>query len=206
MSTAVASAVRTSTQEPVQLQRAARVLIGWMRPADARASIAGPGVTPTGEHEQTVATAIAAVSARAAGLDQAGVVTPATEELTVHLELLRQNTASLPFFAEGWTVAIADLSRICAVQPHVATDDAAQRAADIDPGDLLSIAAVTLPIGSGTPVQGAYNSDKKAWVFSSANPNLRIIGEAQGEAPGARIFGFAVGAPSSFMQVASYNR
>jgi hypothetical protein len=64
---------------------------------------------------------------------------------------------------------------------------------------------VTLPIDSGTPIRAAFNGDKKAWVFSSANPNLRILGEAQGEAPNAKIFGFVVGAPSSFLQVASYN-
>jgi hypothetical protein len=205
MSTAVASTVRTSTQAPVQLQRAARVLIGWMRPENAKASIAGPGVSPTAEHERTVAAAVAAVGARPAGLDQSGVVQPAIEDLAAHLELLRQNSASAAYFAEGWTVAIAELSRVCAVQPHIVTDDAIQRAADVDPNDWMSIAAVTLPIGSGSPVHGAYNGDKKAWVFSSANPNLRILGEAQGDAPGAKIFGFAVGAPSSFVQVASYN-
>jgi hypothetical protein len=176
-----------------------------MRPADAKATLAGPGITPTDDHEQIVAAAIANVNARPSGLDQTGLIEPQPEVLNAYIEQLRQNPAAALFFAEGWAVGIANLSRVCAVQPTIATDDATQRAAEVDVDDLLSIAAVTLPIGSGTPVRVAYNGDKKAWVFSSANPNLRILGEMQGEAQGARIFGFGVGAPSSFMQVASYN-
>jgi hypothetical protein len=35
--------------------------------------------------------------------------------------------AAIPFVNEGWQVVIADLSKICALQPHINTDRAIQR-------------------------------------------------------------------------------
>jgi hypothetical protein len=206
MSTAVSNAVRAhSNQEPVQLQRAVRGLIGWMRPTDAKASLAGPGIQPTAEHEAIAQRACAAVTARPVGLDQTGALSDVPNELADHVQQLKDNAASALYFNEGWRVVVADLTRVCAMQPHVATDDSSQRAAGLSGDDIRAVAQVTLPVGSLTPIAAAFNEDKKAWVFSSANPNLRVFGHAQGDAPVAPIFGFAVGVSLSFMQVASFN-
>jgi len=206
MTTSVSSAVRAvSHQEPVQLQRAVRALIGWMRATDAKASLAGPGSQPTAEHEAIVQRACAAVIARPVGLDQTDVLSEMANDLADHIQKLKENPASAIYFNEGWRVAIADLTRVCAIQPHVSTDDALQRAEGVTRDDIRAVAQVTLPVDSSTPIAAAFNEDKKAWVFSSANPNLRVFGQAQGQLPVAPIFGFAVGVSLSFMQVASFN-
>jgi hypothetical protein len=206
MSTAVENAVHTTTPEPARLQRPARTLIAWMRPEEAKAALAGPQAGPEAavQFEQIVADARAAVAARATGIDQTGVITDAPPELADHIEQLRQNQASVAFFNEGWTVGIADLGRVCAIQPNIAIDDATQRSAGIDATDITSVAAVTLPIATPTALGAVYNQAKQAWVFSSANPNLRIVGQAQGAGPGAHIFGFGVNLSPSFVQVAKY--
>jgi hypothetical protein len=204
MSTAVENTIHTpASREPVRLQRSARTLIAWMRPEEARAALAGPGGDPQApEYQKIVADARAALANRAAGVDQNDVIIAAPPELDDYTERLRENAASIPYFAEGWSLAIA---RVCALQANIAIDDASQRSAGIDPDDVTSIAAVTLTNTLPTTMGAIYNQVTKAWVFSSANPNLRVVGEAQGQAPGARIFGFAVALSPSFMQVASYN-
>jgi hypothetical protein len=130
---------------------------------------------------------------------------PAPTDLANHIEQLRQSGTAAAFFDEGWTIEVVDLRRVCAVQPNVFTEEAAQRSAGVDANDVTSIATVTLPIAAPSVLGAAYNAAKQAWVFSSANPNLRIVGQAQGPGPGAHIFGFAVALSPSFMQVASYN-
>ena len=106
MSTAVVSAVRSTTyQEPVQLQRTVRALIGWMRPADAKGMLAGPGAQPTPEHDEIVARA-SAVSQVADGCDQIGALVPAPAGLESTLRAPRIPRAQPT--AEGWRVAVAD--------------------------------------------------------------------------------------------------
>jgi hypothetical protein len=102
-------------------------------------------------------------------------------------------------------VAIADLSRVCAIQRHVLTDDATQRVADVDGLDLTSIAAVAIPLAQPRRLAAAFNSEKQSWIFSSANPNLRIAGQCHGEVqPGVHAFGFVISVSASFIQVARY--
>lgn len=203
MSTAVAS---TQVQGNLQLQRPARALIGWMSPDEAAQWVAGQGNVVEPQHRNTVSAARAAVAVRIAGCDQVGVITPAPSALSAHREALRNNPASAIYFQEGWDLAIADLSRVAAIQRHVLTDDATERVAAIDPTDINSIAAVTLPLGERKTMAAVFNDQKQAWVFSSANPNLRIVGQVQAEVqPGMHAFGFIVSISTSFMQVARYH-
>jgi hypothetical protein len=67
--------------------------------------------------------------------------------LDQHIVHLGQQPPSAPYLAEGWRVMNVDLSRVCALQPTVRTERAKDRVAAIDPDDVLSIAALTLPIG-----------------------------------------------------------
>src|SRR5438876_1239108 len=102
MSTAVPTSQQV--QGELQLQRPARALIGWMAAEEAAQWVAGPG-QPIGEHHRAaVRRARAAVAARAAGLDQAGVVSAAPDGLIGHREALRGNAASAPYLLEGWDV------------------------------------------------------------------------------------------------------
>jgi len=105
---------------------------------------------------------------------------------------------------DGWRVMIVDLSRVCAAQPSVHVDHAEERAASVDPSDVTSIAAVSLPISVPTQLPFQFDQIQRAWVFSSANPNLRIVGAGYGVVNGAPIFGFNVALAPSFIRVARY--
>lgn len=207
MSTAVESFKGSLSSDPVRLQRRGRVLLGWLRPDDAKAALNGQrsGVPATTESELLAADARGAVASRSAGVNQDNIIEAPSPDLTIHIAGLKAIGPSAAFFNEGWTVGIADLTRVCAIQPTIMIDDSNNRTSAVDPLDIASVAAVTLPIGTPSVVGGAYNSAKQAWVFSSANPNLRVVSPAQGEMVGATIFGFGVSLSASFMQVALYN-
>lgn len=201
------TAVATSTQVhgDLQLQRPARALIGWIGFEEAARWLAGPGQQPTAEHRERVEHAHGAVVARTAGVNYDNVISPAPAALAEHIAALRTNPASLIYFQEGWDVAVADLSRVRAIQRHVLTDDATERVAGADPGDILSIAAIALPLAERRRLAAGFNEEKQSWVFSSSNPNLRIAGHAQVEVqPGTHVFGFVVSVSTSFIQVARY--
>jgi hypothetical protein len=176
-----------------------------MAAEEAAQWLAGPGQAVAEEHREAVRRARAAVAARPAGFDQAGAISAMPAVLAEHREALRQNPASGPYFAERWDVAIADLSRICAIQRHVLTDDATARVTDVDPADILSVATVALPIAEKRTLAAGFDEHKQAWVFSSASPNLRIAGHVRAEVqPGLHAFGFVVALSTSFLQVARY--
>jgi len=193
--------------DAVSVQRATRTLIGWMHPGEATLALAGrnQGEQQRPEYAEIAGQARQAVSARAAGIDQAGVLADPPEALEPYIAELRQNPASRSFFAEGWVVKVADLRRICSFQPHVFTEDASERVRAIDEGEIAAIAAVSLPLHGPQSLAASFNPARNAWVFSSANPNLRVIGQANGDSPIGPVFGFAIGISGSFMQVASYH-
>jgi hypothetical protein len=204
MSTAVATS--SQVQGNLQLQRPARAVIGWMAAENGAQALAGPGLPITTEHRDRAVAARAHVSARTAWTPQQNVISPAPESLNEHIIALRNNPASAQFFQEGWEVAVADLSQVCAIQGHVLTDDATQRVAAVDPGDIRDIAALSLPLAEKSVLMAAFQPEKQSWVFSSANPNLRIAGHVQAEIqPGIHAFGFIVTTSTSFIQVARYN-
>src|SRR5205807_1453352 len=107
---------------------------------------------------------------------------------------LQQDERTGPVFAEGWEVKVVDLSRVVAFQPFVVSEHAEERFADIVPGDLRSLASVTLPIPSAETLPVTFDQTKGCWVLSSANPNLRVCGHFGGPLqPGAPpAFGFVV--------------
>ena len=113
----------------------------------------------------------------------------------------------MPMFAEGWTVALVDLVRVCAFQPTVLTDQALARVQAADKDDLVSLAALTLPLTHGEQAQVQYDGIHKAWTVSSANPNLRVASQV-GPLPVSPVgsaLGFAITVGPSFMQVGRYN-
>jgi hypothetical protein len=109
-------------------------------------------------------------------------------------------------FAEGWEVAVADLRRVCSIQPVIFTDHAEERAQELHPGNLSALAALSLPLPVAThSLPAQFDHVKNAWMLSSANPNLRVLGNWGGEVqPGIIGFGFAVQVSPSFMQIASF--
>jgi hypothetical protein len=146
-----------------------------------------------------------AARARAAGVDQADLAREAPDDLSDHIVALQQSNAAVPYFKEGWRVAIVDLRKVCALQPCVFTDQAEQRAAGIEAGDLRSIAGISLPLPARVELPGQFDPSRQAWILSAPNPNLRIVGPWAGEVqPGLTGLGFTVSVMPSFLQVACY--
>jgi hypothetical protein len=193
------------TTDSVPHTRPGRALIGWLPADQACLFLAGRQVADATrpEHLSRAEAARAGVAARPAGVEQSGTMEPAPVDLDAHITALRSGAANM--FAEGWTVGIADLRRLIAVQPAIAVDHADDRVCDIDPTDTVSIAAMTLPLPSQTKLPANFDPIKQAWTLQTANPNLRIVGQFAAEVqPGVTAFGFAVSVLPSFMQVAHH--
>ena len=133
------------------------------------------------ESREKAASARAVVAARAAGLDQTGVVSAAPKLLSEHIHGLQQHPAVAPYFNEGWVVSLVDLDRVCAVQPNVFVDHAVERVRNVDPDDITSIGAVSLPLPAITELPAQFDESKNVWLFSAPNPNLRLTGHFAAE-------------------------
>jgi hypothetical protein len=206
----------SADQEPVEsieptagrVLRPARALIGWIPKGRALLLLNSnrADADPTEGQRELIEAARHAVSSRKPGLDQTGVIQDLpTGVLDEHIERLRTGTAE-SYFAEGWGVALVELARVCAFQPTVFTDSAAERAGHIDVRDMAQLASLTLPNEWDTDQQAQLDQSRNLWLLASANPNLRVVGHfggpvQPGNPPG---FGFFVTIPPSFLQVATY--
>lgn len=189
-----------------QLVRPGRALIGWMRPDQAQEFLQRGAAEP-GQAADAVKRAHEAVAARPAGVDQDALITSAPAELAGHVQALEASPAAKPMHDEGWTVALVDLTKVCAFQPAIVSDQALARVQAADKDDLVSIAAITLPLTQDEVLPFQYDQIHKAWAVTSPNHNLRIadkIGPLP-VTPGGGAVGFAVVAGPSFMQVGRYN-
>jgi hypothetical protein len=178
-------------------------------PADqARVTQAGGRMdaVPDEDAEARAAAAREAVAQRDPMGGQPDLLSEAPHELDEHIAALQGNPTSAPMFAEGWSVAIADLSEVVSIQPNVFVEHAEERAQEIDPENLASVAAVSLPLPQEAQLPLQFDQSRAAWIISSANPNLRIVGNFAGQPqPGSIGLGFLVAVSTSFMQVARYH-
>jgi hypothetical protein len=192
-----------------QLVRPARCLIGWLPEEIALRALNGSraDVEPSVEQRAAVQVAHASVANRAAGVDQTDIVGHApTGVLDEHVAKLTSLPATAPYLAEGFEVALVDLSRLCGFQPTIFTDSARERVAGTEPNDLAAIASVTLPTEWQTEQQAQFDETRNTWLMVSRNPNLKVLGHfaaAVGD-PAVQGFGFAVSVTPSFMQAARY--
>jgi hypothetical protein len=188
--------------QAAHLERPARVLLGWLTPDEARRHATGFGTRPLApEAEDATNRSIAAVDARAVGIDQNGLISDTPVELNEHVERLRQTAPA--YFNEGWRVAIVDLSRVCAIQPFVYSDQAQQRVQQVNAEEIVSIASVTLPLPTPASLPILYDDAQKSWIITSPNPNLRIMTNVSSQAQeGVSAVGFAVTIMPSYLQVA----
>jgi len=190
-----------------QLLRSARALIGWMTPQEAKLWLAGRRTDQSERVEFAIASERArkAVATRPVFVDAGTFEALPSDALVDHVEALRQNASSAPYFQEGWRVAVVDLRKVRAIQPHVFVDDSAQRLVGVDPDDVVSLAQISLPLLAPSSLATQFDEARKVWAFSSPNPNLRISGHFGGQIqPGVRGFGFVVSVAASFLQVGSY--
>jgi hypothetical protein len=186
----------------------ARALIGWMTPAEARLCLTGrrADLDPSAKELETAEKARKTAAARTTTLDQSDLMAPVPDELADYVQRVRASNPGKALVDQGFEIRMVDLSRTCAVQPQIHTDHAIDRVAGVDPNDLETIAAITLPLGATTALPVFFDPTKNAWLFTSANPNLRVIGNfSSGLQNGMQGWGFAVGVSTSFVQVASYS-
>jgi hypothetical protein len=169
-------------------------------------NMAGAPTTP--EQVGHVEAAQEAVRAREPLPIFSDVVRDVPEDLADFLSELRASPASAGMFNDGWSVRMVDLTRVCAFQPVVFTDSAAERALGLTGIDTTAIARVTLPLSPPDEFTQSFDPAHTSWLLSSRNPNLRVVGNfsgpvvtPQGTAPG---FGFMVAILPSFMHVAEF--
>jgi hypothetical protein len=148
-----------------------------------------------------------AVAAKPAGVEQDALITSVPAELAGHVQALEASPAAKPMHDEGWKVALVDLTRVCAFQPAIVSDQALARVQAAEKEDLASIAAITLPLTLGDQLPVQYDTIRQAWTVTSANPNLRIAANVGPllVSPAGTALGFAVVAGPSFVQVGRYN-
>lgn len=189
--------------------RPCRALIGWLPAAQGEMILAGNtmGKELTAEQREVARSAREVVANRFAGVGKAQVISDLPTELDDHIAQLRQSPAGAAMFQEGWDVALVDLSRVCAFQPHVVADAAVERVENVKADDLAAIAAITLPTSPAEPPRVQFDPTKQAYMAISQNTNLRIAGTANGPTPdgsGAIMLGFAVMVSRSFLQVVRF--
>jgi hypothetical protein len=98
---------------------------------------------------------------------------------------------------------MVDLAKVCAVQPQIHIGDAVQRVKAILPADLRALAELALPLAKEDRLPATFDPQKNAWILSSPNPNLRVVGNFnQPVGPGFLGFGFAVALTQSYLQIA----
>jgi hypothetical protein len=145
------------------------------------------------------------VAAREPPAGNTTVISDAPTELDAHIQQLMAHTGSAAVLAEGWAVKIADLSGVVGFQPLVYVADAESRTRNARRGDHRSIADVSVPIPSPTQLPAQFDSAQKAWIISSADPNLKMVQSFSGEvAPGVLGFGFGLETTLSMMQVVKF--
>jgi hypothetical protein len=206
----------TNPAEPIvidgtaTLRRPGRALIGWMTTDQGAIALAGGEQAGSGREElrARVEQARANVASRTTPISQDDLVDESHPD--PDLDLIRQRLAAqentAAFWNEGWEVATVDLSRVLSLQQSVASQQARERVASIDPESLSSIADVTLPPPSTTELPAQLDQARNAWIISAPNPNLRITGHFGGPVQEGHIgFGFIVAVLPSFLQVARHH-
>jgi len=181
----------------------ARVLLGWMDTEDAlHAQHGGVADVETSEADrERLRIARERVAARRVGIDQRNLITPVPGTLVPYMNDLRRHPVTEKLLAEGWAPSVVDLRRLCAFQPRVFTHQADQRISTVDPGDLASLAAVSLPMPGTTTAPACFDPARNAWIMTSSDPNLRVTGNFR-QPMGTQVgFGFALSLGSSFLSV-----
>jgi hypothetical protein len=183
--------------------RPARALIGWMSQQEGQLCLGGRQVqnAQKPEYISKVQTAKTAVQKRPLGVDQSEVLAEVPPELQEYLTTFQSQDAFKPFATEKWLPKIADLRKVCALQPVVFWDHAEERATSANPQEMLSVAKITLPIPDRAEIPLQYEPTRNTWMITSRNPNLKIVGNFSAPIQGFTGCGFLIAVNASFVQV-----
>jgi hypothetical protein len=186
--------------------RPARALLGWLSAKQARGHLNAQrrDAELTDEQRRAVEQAHARVAARPKFEGGSAVLGPCPEILFEHRAALYGHERFSAMRNEGWEIAIVDLERVCVVQPTVLSDPDPRVETNLDPGDLMALAKITLPIPNPLVVPYQVDSAKNVAALSSPNPNLRIVGFRAQQIGQGTLLGFVVEIATSFVQVAEF--
>lgn len=180
-----------------------RALIGWMHPNVAVAALGG-GAAPTSDVVQRVGQARQAVAGRPTVDGPVDAVVSDDPALAPVVDRLRGHPATQGHFSGGWAVRLVDLSRVCAYQPQVLTEHAAERVSGAAADDLEALGAITLP--TVDEFQLPIKLVDGTFLITSRDHNVMVRQPWVGQpAPGAPpVVGFEVIHQTSMMFVANY--
>ncbi len=212
MSSSTQQTIATGATSLTHATRPARALIGWMKEGEAQLMLA-ERVTDNAQsklHAERASAARQAVAARTPFADDQQTLEEPGGELKSHVAALTSHNDFKPFESEGWSVKIADLGRVIALQPMVFWDHAQERTSSASADKMSDLANITIPIRSATetlPLQ--FDPARNTWLISSRNPNLKIAGQFNGPVDigaGQKLTacGFLVTVMPSFVQVVRY--
>lgn len=159
-------------------------------------------VTP--QHRERIAQVRAAVAARPAGIDQAEILSALPDALRPHAERLQALAIFAPLAAAGWSFQVADLAKVCALQPFVFWDQAGDPTRIPSAADLTALANLTLPIPGKSELPLHFDAARNTWIVTSDDQNLQILGHFTGPVQQHVGCGFLIGILPSFVQVARY--
>lgn len=196
---------------PNYAKRKARALVGWLPPEEGALWLAGrdPRAATDAALVLRVNQSRAAVASRPPLIELPGAVLPLPTDTDAHIAAFAAHPWGARILADTGKPMLVDLTRIRAMQPVVNIEDARTRVAGVDPNNLASIAALTIPLPPADPVEipAMFDSHKQAHILASPNPNLRVMAQLGGFpidlGPGIRVagFGFAVALMPSVLNV-----
>jgi hypothetical protein len=197
--------------------RPARALIGWMPQQEAQLMLGIPldVVKPLPEHVRRVREAHAAVRSRPTGVGQTQLLSDIGNEWRDHFAELQEHPGYKPYIASGYTIRIANLNQICALQPAVHVDylDHSDQFRKLNQQavqeDLLSVARVTLPIPAPMELPVQSDKQKNTWLLQFRDPHTQVVGHFNTRVeltPGVfgMAYGLCIALPPSFVQVVLY--
>jgi hypothetical protein len=186
--------------------RPARVLLGWLSERQARGYLNAQrrDVELTDSQRRAIAQVHAQVARRPPFDGGSAVVGPCPAILLGHRDTLYAHGRFSAMRSEGWEIAIIDLERVCVVQPMVLSEPDPRVATKPDPGDMATLAKITLPIPDPQVLPYQIDSAKNVALLSSPNPNLRAVGFRVQQLEQGTFLGFVVEVATSFVQVAEF--
>ena len=134
--------------------------------------------------------------------------------LAERAEKFRQRSDVVSAFQNlNWTLGIADLDCVLSLQKSIVADQAADRVAGIDPGDIEALFSACLPDPAPpTDIECIVDPDHRGLTFFSPNPNLRLGRQAFQQKPAGPgqsvplldLSGFALSLGLPFIQIGEF--
>ena len=215
-SSSVESTIKRETAPGApQTMRIARSLLGWLSPNEAQQLFCTgkqAGSQPSGAQLTLYSLATQAVQARQAINDDTCTVLPLPDELSGYVSSMQGDMACQQHLNDGWEPKLIDLRAVRGFQQNVCIGDDDQRTGSARDGDWGSIIRVTLPTVHAAFMGIADNPQNNGWLFTSRNPNLRVLQRVSCLAPvgpggqNVQVFGYVIGVLPSFVKVMQFGK